>query len=187
LRNFSTLTKGDDIMVNYNNKNYYIHVVEVQPGSAISIVEADVNTEFAPALDQIAREQREAEEQKKAMLLAARQRKGEQQQQQQQQQQPETKTKPISFPGQGQRLDGKAAGTTPPALSSSPAAFASSPKQPAPAVAPPAQQRPKLVFGKGLVGKQPGAAAAPAAKKAEEKKEDKPGFVAFSGAGYSLK
>jgi len=51
LRNFSALTKGDIIKINYNAKNYYINVLETQPGNSISIVETDVNVDFAPPAD----------------------------------------------------------------------------------------------------------------------------------------
>ncbi|ORX79869.1 ubiquitin fusion degradation protein UFD1, partial [Basidiobolus meristosporus CBS 931.73] len=49
LRNFSTLTQGDIIMINYNNKLYEILVMEVKPeGNGISIVETDLEVDFAP-------------------------------------------------------------------------------------------------------------------------------------------
>merc|ERR1719183_744526 len=51
LRNFATLTVGDCIVINYNNKKYEIEIVETKPASAISIIEADVNVEFAPPKD----------------------------------------------------------------------------------------------------------------------------------------
>ncbi|KAK4437708.1 Ubiquitin fusion degradation protein 1 [Sesamum alatum] len=36
LRNFSCLTTGDSIMVAYNNKKYYIDIIETKPSNAIS-------------------------------------------------------------------------------------------------------------------------------------------------------
>lgn len=51
LRNFSCLTTGDSIMVAYNNKKYYIDIVETKPSSAISIIETDCEVDFAPPLD----------------------------------------------------------------------------------------------------------------------------------------
>lgn len=51
LRNFSCLTTGDSIMVAYNNKKYYIDIVETKPASAISIIETDCEVDFAPPLD----------------------------------------------------------------------------------------------------------------------------------------
>uniref|UniRef100_A0A7N0T1P6 Ubiquitin fusion degradaton protein n=1 Tax=Kalanchoe fedtschenkoi TaxID=63787 RepID=A0A7N0T1P6_KALFE len=51
LRNFSCLTTGDSIMVAYNNKKYYIDIVETKPAHAISIIETDCEVDFAPPLD----------------------------------------------------------------------------------------------------------------------------------------
>ncbi|KAG0466661.1 hypothetical protein HPP92_018241 [Vanilla planifolia] len=51
LRNYSCLTTGDSIMVPYNNKKYYIDIVETKPTSAISIIETDCEVDFAPPLD----------------------------------------------------------------------------------------------------------------------------------------
>jgi ubiquitin fusion degradation protein 1 len=51
LRNFSCLTKDDQICLSYNKKNYFIEIVElkpVTPENAVSIVEADVNVDFEP-------------------------------------------------------------------------------------------------------------------------------------------
>ncbi|KAI8380310.1 ubiquitin fusion degradation protein UFD1-domain-containing protein [Blakeslea trispora] len=52
LRNFSTLTVGDVIQINYNNKIYEIKVLEVKPDQqdhmGISIVETDLEVDFAP-------------------------------------------------------------------------------------------------------------------------------------------
>eukprot|EP00971_Amphidinium_carterae_P021763 429346-Amphidinium_carterae.1 len=51
LRNFATLTVGDVIVINYNQKKYYIDIIECKPASAVSIIEADVNVDFAPPKD----------------------------------------------------------------------------------------------------------------------------------------
>ncbi|KAG9321601.1 hypothetical protein KVV02_001745 [Mortierella alpina] len=49
LRNFSTLTKGDNIEILYNEKIYGILVMEIKPpGNGISIVETDLEVDFAP-------------------------------------------------------------------------------------------------------------------------------------------
>lgn len=53
LRSFTCLTKGDSIAINYNDKTYYIDVLEVAPGDAISIIETDVNVEFAAPADYV--------------------------------------------------------------------------------------------------------------------------------------
>lgn len=59
LRNFTCLTQGDSIAIAYNDKTYYINVLEVAPGEAISIVETDVNVDFAPAADAKEEEERQ--------------------------------------------------------------------------------------------------------------------------------
>ncbi|KAF9116941.1 ubiquitin fusion degradation protein [Mortierella sp. AM989] len=49
LRNFSTLTAGDNIEISYNDKIYGILVMEIKPpGVGISIVETDLEVDFAP-------------------------------------------------------------------------------------------------------------------------------------------
>lgn len=51
LRNFATLTVGDCVVIDYNQKKYEIEIVECKPANAISIIEADVNVDFAPPKD----------------------------------------------------------------------------------------------------------------------------------------
>ncbi|KAK2723955.1 ubiquitin recognition factor in ER-associated degradation protein 1-like [Artemia franciscana] len=48
LRNFACLTKGDIIAIMYNNKRYELLVLELKPKDAVSIIECDMNVEFAP-------------------------------------------------------------------------------------------------------------------------------------------
>jgi ubiquitin fusion degradation protein 1 len=47
LRNYTCLSQGDIICINYLNKNLYLEVVEVKPGTAASIVETDCEVDFA--------------------------------------------------------------------------------------------------------------------------------------------
>ncbi|KAF3454680.1 hypothetical protein FNV43_RR05128 [Rhamnella rubrinervis] len=51
LRSYTCLTTGDTVLVSYNNKKYYINVIETKPSSAVSIVETDCEVDFAPPLD----------------------------------------------------------------------------------------------------------------------------------------
>ncbi|XP_042515703.1 ubiquitin fusion degradation protein 1 homolog [Macadamia integrifolia] len=51
LRNFTCLTTGDTIMMPYNNKKFYIDIIETKPTPAISIIETDCEVDFAPPLD----------------------------------------------------------------------------------------------------------------------------------------
>ena len=49
LRNFTTLTVGDNIEILYNNTIYGILVMEIKPPEkGISIVETDLEVDFAP-------------------------------------------------------------------------------------------------------------------------------------------
>uniref|UniRef100_A0A0A9WCH1 Ubiquitin fusion degradation protein 1 homolog n=2 Tax=Lygus hesperus TaxID=30085 RepID=A0A0A9WCH1_LYGHE len=50
LRNFACLTSGDVVNIKYNQKDYELSVLETQPGEAVSIIECDMNVEFAPPL-----------------------------------------------------------------------------------------------------------------------------------------
>lgn len=47
LRTFACLTTGDVIAVQYNQKAYELCVLETKPSNAISIIECDMNVEFA--------------------------------------------------------------------------------------------------------------------------------------------
>lgn len=51
LRNFACLTTSDMIAIKYNDKIYELCVLETKPGKAVSIIECDMNVEFAPPLD----------------------------------------------------------------------------------------------------------------------------------------
>lgn len=51
LRNFTCLTVGDTIVVNYNNKRYCIDIVEAKPQEQVSIIETDCEVDFAPPKD----------------------------------------------------------------------------------------------------------------------------------------
>lgn len=47
LRTFACLTMGDMIAINYNDKIYELRVLETKPNNAISIIECDMNVDFA--------------------------------------------------------------------------------------------------------------------------------------------
>jgi hypothetical protein len=53
LRYFATLTKGDNIVINYNKKKFEIEIVETKPSDAVSIIEADIEVDFAPPKDYV--------------------------------------------------------------------------------------------------------------------------------------
>eukprot|EP01066_Platyproteum_vivax_P013550 Platyproteum_vivax@DN6127_c0_g1_i1.p1 len=53
LRFFATLTKGDCIVISFNDKPYEIEVVDVAPGAAISVIETDVQVDFEAPKDYV--------------------------------------------------------------------------------------------------------------------------------------
>lgn len=48
LRSFACLTTGDLIAIKYNSRIYEMCVLETKPGNAVTIIECDMNVEFAP-------------------------------------------------------------------------------------------------------------------------------------------
>ena len=48
LRNFACLTTDDIISIKYNERDYELLVLETKPDRAISIIECDMNVDFAP-------------------------------------------------------------------------------------------------------------------------------------------
>jgi ubiquitin fusion degradation protein 1 len=174
LRNYSCLTTGDSIMVAYNNKKYYIDIVETKPSHAISIIETDCEVDFAPPLDY-----KEPEKPKSVVP-------------------PSTaptaeaaveEPKFTPFTGSGRRLDGKPSKDKD-VLASSPAkrqANANNGVQPSTGSTSQSSSSRKttgkLVFGSG--GSRGDKAPEKEAK--EEPKKEEPKFAAFTGKKYSLK
>ncbi|XP_052186447.1 uncharacterized protein LOC127797512 [Diospyros lotus] len=180
LRNFSCLTTGDSIMVAYNNKKYYIDIVETKPSNAISIIETDCEVDFAPPLDYKEPEKPVAAVPSSKKLAGG------------QEAPPESEPKFSPFTGSGRRLDGKPLTYQPPPLSSS----ASKDRQPDVANGGQAsagsssqgtarQAQGKLVFGSSSKAPQKEAAKEP--KQEQQPKKDDPKFQPFTGKKYSLK
>lgn len=51
LRSYSCLTTGGTIVLPYNDKKYYVDIVETKPSAAVCIIETDCEVDFAPPLD----------------------------------------------------------------------------------------------------------------------------------------
>lgn len=51
LRTYSALTKGDTLKLQYAEKVYWVDVLEVKPADAVSIIETDLEVDFAPPKD----------------------------------------------------------------------------------------------------------------------------------------
>jgi len=52
LRSYACLTKGDTLEIKFAGKCYDLEVIELSPSDAVSIIETDINVEFAPPKDQ---------------------------------------------------------------------------------------------------------------------------------------
>jgi ubiquitin fusion degradation protein 1 len=87
LRNFSCLTKGDLISINYLNRNYDLFVLELKPSNVVSIIECDMEVDFAPPIGYI--------ESKSLPTIPN------------EEQASKNLTTFTPFPGQGHRLNGK--------------------------------------------------------------------------------
>ncbi|KAJ7012632.1 ubiquitin fusion degradation protein 1 [Populus alba x Populus x berolinensis] len=180
LRNYSCLTTGDTIMVAYNNKKYYIDIVEAKPSSAISIIETDCEVDFAPPLDY-----KEPEKPKSIPRSNKTPPKG--------MEEPAAKMPRFSaFTGSARRLDGKPA-TQPTASTICPALKQHQPEADnngsklLSSIS--HQQSGKLVFGSTSNQPQNETPKVPLKKSTQEpsQKVEDPKFQAFTGKKYSLK
>lgn len=66
LRSYACITKGDIIEIKFADDFYDLEVIELSPANAVSIIETDINVEFAPPKDQA---QYEAAERRRKELL----------------------------------------------------------------------------------------------------------------------
>ncbi|KAJ9591503.1 hypothetical protein L9F63_001989 [Diploptera punctata] len=92
LRSFACLTTGDVIAIKYNQRIYELCVLETKPGNAVSIIECDMNVEFAPPVGYKEPENKKKTEEEMAV--------------------DPTELMPessgfVAFCGEGNRLDGK--------------------------------------------------------------------------------
>jgi len=51
LRRYTCLTQGDTVNITHDGKRYEVDILEVRPGTAITVIETDVNVEFAAPKD----------------------------------------------------------------------------------------------------------------------------------------
>ncbi|KAK7830752.1 uncharacterized protein LOC112008916 [Quercus suber] len=182
LRSYSCLTTGDTIMVAYNNKKYYINIVETKPSSAVSIIETDCEVDFAPPLDY-----KEPEKPAKSALLNRKRSEDEDE--------PAKKMAKFSpFTGFGRRLDGRpstesVAPDSSPILKQHQSETQNGTKDSKSSN--PASRQPsgKLVFGSNVnQPKNEKSKVAPKNSNQEPpQKEEEPKFQAFTGKKYSLK
>ncbi|KAL0919369.1 hypothetical protein M5K25_011460 [Dendrobium thyrsiflorum] len=181
LRNYSCLTTGDSIMVPYNNKKYYIDIVETKPTSAISIIETDCEVDFAPPLDY-----KEPERSQPSVLSNKAQGQVEDALAE-----PVAEEKYNPFSGSARRLDGKPSTYAPivPNLDKCSQSEAAGSKSSTTSTSQSSASRKtsgKLVFGSNAGHATKEAQRVPPPKEEPPKKEE-PKFQAFSGKKYSLK
>ncbi|RHN60991.1 putative ubiquitin fusion degradation protein UFD1 [Medicago truncatula] len=174
LRSYSCLTTGRTIMIPYNNKKYYIDVVETKPSPAISIIEIDCEVDFAPPLDY-----KEPEKPLPSDLSHKKHRQVEEE--------PPTKVpKLIPFSGSGRRLDGKPSAQSIEQTSTPIIKQQQTENKTNSSIRTPG----KLVFGSNAnasnVQTQPKASLKSASQESS-KKTDTPQFQAFLGKKYSLR
>ncbi|XP_028752489.1 ubiquitin fusion degradation protein 1 homolog [Neltuma alba] len=182
LRNYSCLTTGDSIMVAYNNKKYYIDIVETKPSNAISIIETDCEVDFAPPLDY-------KEPEKPIAPLS-----GSKALKKDEEAPPETEPKFNPFSGAGRRLDGKPLNYQPPPLSSSgskdkrPRVINSDAQSSAASTSQSnsRESQGKLVFGSNANRSKETAKGKETKQEPSQQKEE-PKFQPFTGKKYSLR
>ncbi|PKA51651.1 hypothetical protein AXF42_Ash003018 [Apostasia shenzhenica] len=189
LRNYSCLTTGDSIMVPYNNKKYYIDIVETKPTSAISIIETDCEVDFAPPLDykEPERPYNSISSNKEQGCLTVTWKFSVQEAQKE----PEVEPKFNPFSGAARRLDGKhsttPAPTIPTLLRTGKSESSNGVKSPITSTSQNSsscQTSGKLVFGSNASHASKEAQKVP---KEETPKQEPPKFQAFTGKKYSLK
>jgi len=201
LRRYSCLTTGDSILINYNNKRFFIDIFETRPQNAVTIIETDCEVDFAPPLDYVEPVYQPAA----APVAAAGPSAAQVTQAAEREAQLEPKFTP--FVGAAKRLDGKPSSSIPipvPPVPQSSAAVAGSFGA--------ASQGGSLggSLGKGSLGKSPPVArstagkivfggakpltagagpsgAKPAATAAAEPPKEEPKFVPFQGQSHKLK
>ncbi|CAA3024127.1 ubiquitin fusion degradation 1 homolog isoform X1 [Olea europaea subsp. europaea] len=183
LRNFSCLTTGDSIMVAYNNKKYYIDIIESKPSNAISIIETDCEVDFAPPLDY-------KEPEKRATSIPTGKAPAEGQEP------PAEEPKFNAFTGVARRLDGKPLKNLSPPISSSGSkdrtpgtsnGVGQSSASSSSSQSTSRQSQGKLVFGSNTNRTGEAQKDTPKETKPEPPKKEEPKFQPFSGKKYSLK
>ncbi|KAK8658484.1 hypothetical protein V6N13_036690 [Hibiscus sabdariffa] len=184
LRNYSCLTTGDSIMVAYNNRKYYIDIIETKPSNAISIIETDCEVDFAPPLDYKEPERPVFPPSSKA-------------QSQVEEAPAEVEPKFSAFTGTGRRLDGRPLKQPSSPVSSTgakdkgPAVSNGNGRQPSSGASSQraaSQAQGKLVFGSNVNRpKETKEEPRKQAKQGQPEKKEDPKFQPFSGRKYSLK
>ncbi|GLJ35508.1 hypothetical protein SUGI_0714040 [Cryptomeria japonica] len=178
LRNFSCLTTGDTIKLDYNNTIYCINIVETKPESAISVFDTDLEVDFAPPLDYKERERLPLNPANICTTTSSARTTTENTTSTEHEEKSQCRF--TAFTGVGRRLDGKPLSPKSPKIKS---ARSRSPSRA------PIRKPGKLVFGGNTVQTHALAMVSGkvAAQKSEKQSEEADKFQPFTGKKYSLK
>lgn len=160
LRSFACLTKGDVIAIKYNEKIYEFLVLETKPGNAVSIIECDMQVEFASPVGYVEPERQEKKAEKK---------------EEEQADVPHVEHGFQAFTGSGFRLDGKKKKSN-------------VPSNPVP-IGPPVIKRgiPNYDFEKGKITFKRNLNKSNNSQSSNKGESSKPEFEAFTGSGKTLR
>mmetsp|Transcript_32122 Transcript_32122/g.44536 ORF Transcript_32122/g.44536 Transcript_32122/m.44536 type:complete len:327 (+) Transcript_32122:294-1274(+) len=188
LRNYSCMTVGDSFMVSYNNKKYFIDVIEAKPNNAISIIETDCEVDFAPPLDYVEPTPPPPQAPAPETPLAAPFRTGSSNSLKGAVEEEVSPSPPkfLPFVGSGQRLDGKSSNQSSSSSLSGLAAVSTPTSTSQPDAPTTSSTAGKVVFG-GL--RKPGDPIKPKKKggKPPPPPPEEPKFLPFQGQGNKLK
>ncbi|PRQ19048.1 putative ubiquitin fusion degradation protein UFD1 [Rosa chinensis] len=169
LGTFSCLTTGDTIVLPYENKKYYMDIIETKPSDAIGIIDTDCEVDFAPPLDY-----KEPEKPVASSIPLNKEADGQ-----------VDKPKFSPFKGTGRRLDGKPLQYES-ALDSS--SFVATNGNPQPCTESSSRATRRRVQGKLVFGADtaPKVASKEVKQQQQLQEKEEPKFLAFTGKMYSL-
>lgn len=211
LRRYTCLTLDDTIMINYNNRRYFVDIVELKPADAVCILDCDLNTDFAPPLDYVEPEPvfRNPKPVVNGGNILGKEKGGVKRKDEPAEPEPAADEGPkfLAFAGGGNRLDGKSSRpdlkpvevdvpTTSLNIPKEFERFIRGPKPPeggekkkeedGGGTGLPRRKAGKLVFG-GARKASAEVGGGAAAKPKEEEKKEEPKFKAFQGTGNKLR
>ena len=209
LRRYTCLTLDDTIMINYNNRRYFVDIVELKPADAVCILDCDLNTDFAPPLDYVEPEPvfRNPPAVNGGNILG-KEKGGAKRMDESAEPEPAADEGPkfLAFAGGGNRLDGKSSRpdlkpvevdvpTTSLNIPKDFERFIRGPKdvsekkkeEDGGGTGLPRRKAGKLVFGGARKASAEGSGGGAAAVPKEEEKKEEPKFKAFQGTGNKLR
>jgi len=168
----------DEIAIHYNNKEYRIRILEAKPQNAISIIEADIEVDFAPPVDYVPEVKQPPQTQPIPIGGAS-------------DKPSESGSGFSAFSGRGNSLKGnslpKSPSTTPTFNSTTTTTTSTTPNSSYQTPPTDNSGAPKLVFGGGARLNDPKTTTPSSTSAQKETPKEEASFKAFSGKAYSLK